>query len=185
MPRTSEQFKQMKVERRDSILESALVLYSLYGDKITIDQIADKAKCSHGIVYHYFKNVDEIIAKLLNSKFYIELNKSLNKSYANIKAENAIKSIVLTLLNLKTTKEIAYGNILISERNKKSLYNNLCNLVLRGQKEGVITGGNPVDIVETFFFTLKGIYLNSLLKKTVDNFRPSFDNVYEIFRKRV
>lgn len=185
MPRTSEQFKQMKVERRDSILESALVLYSLYGDKITIDQIADKAKCSHGIVYHYFKNVDEIVDKLLNSKFYLELKNSLIKPYSSIKSDVAIKDIVLFCLNLKSLKEVAYGNILISEHGKGTLHNLLINLVIRGQKEGVITGGDPIDIVGTFFFTLKGIYLNSLIKKTVDNFRPSFDNVYEIFRKRV
>ncbi len=184
MPRTTEQFKKMKEERRDSIIESSLVLYSLYGEKITIDQISDRAKCSHGIIYHYFKNTDEIIAKLLSSNYFLELKKSLIKTYTNIRSDNAIKSIVLILLNLKEMKEIAYGNIIISERGKKSLYNTLCDLVNRGQKEGVITGGNSSDIVETFFFTLKGIYLNSLLKKTVDNFRPSFDNVYEIFRKR-
>lgn len=184
MPRSKEQFNQMKEDRVGSIMESSLVLYSLYGEKITIDMIAEKAKCSHGIVYHYFKNVDEVIEKLLKSSFYNELKSSVISEYKGVLAKDAIYSITNILLNLKSIKEIAYANILLKETGKKSLYQCLISLVERGQKEDDIVGGFPNDIVQTLFYVLKGIYLNSLLKKTLDNYRPSIDNVTEIFRKK-
>ena len=72
MPRTREQFSEMKEERRTAILNAALPLFSL-GKKVTIDMIAEKAKCSHGIVYHYYKNTDQVLEKLLKSPTYVEL----------------------------------------------------------------------------------------------------------------
>ena len=71
MPRTREQFSEMKDERRAAILNAALPLFSL-GQKVTIDMIADKAKCSHGIVYHYYTNTNQILEKLLKSSTYVE-----------------------------------------------------------------------------------------------------------------
>lgn len=184
MPRTNEQFKQMKEDRISSIMESSLVLYSLYGNKITIDQIAERSKCSHGIVYHYFKNTDEIIDKLLRSDKYIELKKSLIKSYAGVYAKDALKNIMVTLVNLTSVEDIGYGNIIINERDKKSLYPLMCSLVERGQKEGDVTGGDSKDIIQVAFLLLKGIYLDSLLKKHPEKLRPSLDNIMEIFRKK-
>ena len=50
----------MKDERKLSILESALPLFAIYGkNDVSIDMICNKAKCSHGLVYHYFKNVEQ------------------------------------------------------------------------------------------------------------------------------
>ena len=76
MPRTKEQFRAMKEEREAVILKTALPLFSL-GQKVTVDLIVEKAKCSHGIVYHYFKNTDQILEKLLKKPIYTELKQNL------------------------------------------------------------------------------------------------------------
>ena len=58
MPRRPEQFDQLKDERKASILKHALPLFALKPQKdITIDLISQSAKCSHGLVYHYFKSM--------------------------------------------------------------------------------------------------------------------------------
>ena len=68
----------MKDERKLSILESALPLFAIHGKDISIDMICQKAKCSHGLAYHYFKNVDQIYNELLSSETYKSLYSSLD-----------------------------------------------------------------------------------------------------------
>ena len=79
MPRTPLQFQQMKDERKLSILESALPLFATNGkDSVSIDMICQKAKCSHGLAYHYFKNSEQIYSELLSSSTYKDLFSKLN-----------------------------------------------------------------------------------------------------------
>ena len=72
MPRTKEQFTEMKDERKSSILKAALPLFSI-NKKVSIDAICEKAKCSHGIIYHYYRNSDQVLQTLLKSELYLEL----------------------------------------------------------------------------------------------------------------
>src|SRR5574344_918830 len=115
MPRTSQQFKEMQQERIDSILESSLILYALNNGKITIDEVAKHANCSHGIIYHYFNNSEAIIEKLLSVKSYLDLKSSLIKQYKGMYAKDAVGNIAKTMLNFSTTAGICYGKILIEE----------------------------------------------------------------------
>jgi AcrR family transcriptional regulator len=184
MPRTSQQFKEMQQERIDSILESSLILYALNNGKITIDEVAKHANCSHGIIYHYFNNSEAIIEKLLSVKSYLDLKSSLIKQYKGMYAKDAIGNIAKTMLNFSTTAGICYGKILIEETGKTSLRKTLESLVEKGQKEGDITGGNSIEIVDCFFYLLNGYYLSVLLSKKRTISPPPIDNVLEIFRKR-
>lgn len=184
MPRTSQQFKEMQQERIDSILESSLILYALNNGKITIDEVAKRANCSHGIIYHYFKNSEAIIEKLLSSKSYLDLKNSIIKQYKGVYAKDAIDNITKTMLSFSTIAGVCYGKILIGEMGKNSLRKTLESLVEKGQKEGNITGGAPEDIVACFLYLLNGYYLNVLLSKKRTICPPPIDNVLEIFRKK-
>lgn len=184
MPRTKEQFNQMKQERREALLESSLFLYSLYGENFTVDQVAELSKCSHGIIYHYFKNTAEITAKLLNSSTYALLKSSLIKPYKGVVAKEAITQIVQVLISINSFKEICYANILLSETGKNSLRNVLSNLIQRGQLEGDITGGEANEITSCLFYLLSGYYIQKITKRKEKIDKPSFDNVMELFRKK-
>ena len=76
MPRTREQFSEMKENRRSSIMNAALPLFSI-NEKVSIDMICEKAKCSHGIFYHYFTNVNQIYDRLLKSELNLELKNKI------------------------------------------------------------------------------------------------------------
>ena len=183
MPRTDLQFKKMKDERKLSILEAALPLFSLDKDKVSVDLISQKAKCSHGLVYHYFKNVDEIYNELLTSETYLSLKEKL---FIDDKGEYAfvvISEIIKTLYDLDSIQDVAFANLIISETGKKSLLEKLSMLVTRGQKEGEVTGGDPKDIVMCAFYLLKGMYLSYLTQKKPRVEKPAFDNVMKIFKK--
>ena len=181
MPRSKEQFDLMKNKRRDSILESALILYALNGDKLTIDQIAKKAHCSHGIVYHYFKNVDEISSFILNQKEYKDFKNSLRNN-TNDKYQ-ALNSCALKLLDIKDIKQAAMATLLLKERGKNSLYEYFLYLIKEGQLANAVVGGDPKDIAMTYFNYLSGQYLNQLYYKKSDFYRPNYDNVLKIIFK--
>ena len=186
MPRTPLQFKQMKDERKLSILECSLPLFAIHGvSNVSIDMICNKAKCSHGLVYHYFKNVEQIYQELLSSETFLNLNKEFEINL-NDEAYPQIEKIVKKFLSLiNESKElVSFALILISNEEKKSFYQAFVKLVGNGQKENSVTGGKPEDIASTFFFTLKGIY-QTLLNQKHSNVRvPSIDNVLNIFRRK-
>lgn len=186
MPRTREQFSEMKDERLNSILSAALPLFSLYGKKVSIDTISNKAKCSHGIVYHYFKNTNEIYEKLLSSSTYVELNNRLLNINEGSSYEK-IEEIVSVLLDVSETKfdNVCYLNIIIKNNDKNSVFSLLTKLVKEGQNSGKIIAGEPEEVVNTLFFVFKGIYLSFLQEKHPEIKVPSLENVMQLIRKPI
>ena len=183
MPRTREQFSEMKDERRASILNAALPLFAL-SEKVSIDAICEKAKCSHGIVYHYFRNTDQIYEKLMQSSTYVELRQKLFFFEGGSSYEK-IEQIISVLLNVsqKDINTVSYLNIIIKEKGKNSLHVLLEKLIREGQMAGSIIGGEPAEIVDSIFLLLKGTYLTFLLEKHPDIKVPSLETVMQLLRK--
>ena len=187
MPRTPLQFQQMKDERKLSILEASLPLFSLDRNKVSVDKICAAAKCSHGLVYHYFKDTDAIIDELKKCLTYKEIQKKLEFKTTDKYAIDCIRYFVNVFVDIaksKSTNEIAFANIVLSDDDKSSFVNELIKLVSRGQKEGDITGGDPKDIAFCFVNLLKGIYLQYLTQKRPSAYVPSVDNIMQIFNKK-
>ena len=182
MPRTREQFSEMKDERRSAILAAALPLFSL-GQKVTVDSISEKAKCSHGIVYHYFRNTDQILDILLKSSTNVELKEKLFNSEGS--SYEKIEHIISVLLNVsqKQFEKVCYLNIIIKDKDKNSLHFLLTKLVKEGQTAGSIVGGDAVQLVDSIFLLLKGVYLTFLLEKHPDIKVPSSETVMQLLRK--
>lgn len=186
MPRTREQFLEMKDERVAEIYKAALPLFSLYGEKVSIDAICKKAKCSHGIIYHYFKNTDEIFNKLLSSSTYVELNQSLLNPI-NGSSYEKIEHIISILINVSDKKidVISYLYIIVKEEGKNSLFSLMKTLIKEGQNSGKIIAGEPSEVVNTLFFLFKGIYLSFLQEKHPVVKVPSVENVMQMIRKPI
>ena len=183
MPRTREQFSEMKDERRNSILAAALPLFSL-NKKVSIDAICERAKCSHGIVYHYFRNTDQILERLLKSPTYVELNNKLFNLEEGSSYEK-IEQILSVLLDVSATKfeSVCYLNMIIKNNEKGSLRLLLTKLIKDGQTAGTIVGGEPSQLVDSVFLLLKGLYLTFLLEKHPDVKVPSVETVMQLLRK--
>jgi len=182
MPRTREQFSEMKDERRSAILKAALPLFSL-GQKVSVDLIAEKAKCSHGIVYHYFKNTDQILEKLLTKSTYVDLKNSLfNVEGSSYEKIEQILSVLLDV-SLQDLETVYYLNMFIKERDKSSLFSLLTKLVKDGQSSEMIVAGDAASLVESIFLLLKGLYLSFILEKHPDVKVPSKETVMQLLRK--
>ena len=183
MPRTREQFSEMKDERRNSILAAALPLFSM-NKKVSIDAICEKAKCSHGIVYHYFRNTEQILERLLKSPTNVELNNKLFNIQEGSSYEK-IEQILTILLDVSPQKfeEVCYLNMIIKNSEKTSLRSLLTKLIKDGQTAGSIVGGEPSSLVDSAFLLLKGLYLTFLLEKHPDIKVPSVETVMQLLRK--
>lgn len=183
MPRTREQFSEMKDERRSSILKAALPLFSL-NKKVSIDAICEKAKCSHGIVYHYYRNTDQILETLLKSSTYVEIKHRLFENPEGSSYEK-IEEIVSILLDVseKQIENVCYLNMLIKDRDKGSLFFHLGKLIREAQASESIVAGDPNQLVDSVFFLVKGIYLTFLLEKHPAIKVPSLETVMQLLRK--
>lgn len=70
MPRSSEQFEQIRNEKKNLILQTALELFAENGFHATsISQIAKKASISKGLAYNYFESKFDILKEIITSGF--------------------------------------------------------------------------------------------------------------------
>lgn len=183
MPRTREQFAEMKDERKQAIFAAALPLFSV-NEKVSIDAICEKAKCSHGIVYHYFKNVEQIREKLMNSSTIVEIKHNIFDNLEGSSYEK-IEHIIGEMLDVsqKNIEKVCYLNILIKSTEKDSIFSLLTNLIKTAQQASTIKGGDPAEIVNTLFLLFKGIYLSLILEKHPTSKVPSLETVMQLIRK--
>ena len=183
MPRTKEQFSEMKDERKSSILKAALPLFST-NKKVSIDAICEKAKCSHGIIYHYYRNTDQILETLLKSETYKSLLSSLFEEIEGSSYEQ-IEHILYVLLDVSEKKfeNVCYLNMIIKSKEKGSLFARLVKLVKEAQMSGLVVAGDPAQLVDSVFLLLKGLYLTFLLEKHPDIKVPSIETVMQLIRK--
>ncbi|MBP5694271.1 MAG: TetR/AcrR family transcriptional regulator [Bacilli bacterium] len=84
MPRTFKDNEKIKEERKNKILDISLRLFAGFGyENVSMDMIAKKAKCSHGLMYHYFKDKNEIL-----KAHYDRIKDDLCKDVHKIMEEN-------------------------------------------------------------------------------------------------
>jgi len=66
-PRTEKQFKEIREEKKERILQTSLELFADKGyDNTSISQIAKNAGISKGLLYNYFESKEEVVITILN-----------------------------------------------------------------------------------------------------------------------
>lgn len=110
MPRTLTQNKEIKDKRKELIIETSAALFCLYGyDNIVIDDIASKLKCSHGLIYHYFKNKDAILVDICKKALNIFVNKLDLSNFKDLKGiEKFIKVHEVLCSSIKESSTSRY-----------------------------------------------------------------------------
>jgi len=70
MPRTEEQFKEIRTQKRSQIMNSAIELFAEKGfDSTSINMIAQRASISKGLIYNYFESKEELIKEIIHEGF--------------------------------------------------------------------------------------------------------------------
>lgn len=180
MPKTKEQFQAIKEERADSILRSALPIFTIKGyDGTSIDEIAKAANCSHGLLYHYYKNKDDLFHEMmelivvpyvrsvresvdLNQKASYALHDLINAHLNALKSDNdELCMSIYLILNMHLQRTV---NLKRRPSNRKRLGEYIMDLIERGQYEGDFTKEySSREITMILMTSLKGLSYNRIM----------------------
>ncbi len=70
MPRTKEQFEEMRIKSKNNIIQAALKLFSQKGYHATsTNAIAKEAGIAAGLMYNYYKSKEELLVDIINLFF--------------------------------------------------------------------------------------------------------------------
>lgn len=184
MPKLPLEYKKIKDERKLSILDASASIFIWRSVKsVTIDDIAKAAKCSHGLIYHYFRNVEDVYNTLMNADTIITIKTSLFASTNKTNSYNQLERITQYFLIWISEKTFAYEHLYLVV-NEDFFLNEIAKLIHNGQKDGEVTGGLAKDIALAYQSLLKGILLTYISDKKVRDKLPSFDIIMNVFRKR-
>ncbi|MFT3952713.1 MAG: TetR family transcriptional regulator [Oscillospiraceae bacterium] len=110
MMRTQGKRQIQKKETRETILKTAMLLYSLHGFSISTNSIAQAAELSHGSIFVHFPTRDELLIHTLN-RFSAELGEKLHN--LSLAGED-IQQLLYTHIDILKEYEAFYTH-LISE----------------------------------------------------------------------
>ena len=164
MARTNGQNHLNKDIRRQKIMDKALSVFAEKGYKKTsTDDITARAKCSHGLFYHYFTDKDDVFIAIEN-----EARDKKREPYIinwnDIKEKGGYDGLMMltdTLAKiLKGPNEIVEYWLVLSRDNFSLQYiptveNReedkaiLLSLITKGQEEGKVRSGDPSQILQT------------------------------------
>jgi AcrR family transcriptional regulator len=191
MPRSENQFKQIREEKRGLILNTALELFAEQGFHATsINQIAKKAGISKGLAYNYFESKNAILDEILKTGFdaiysYFDLNKDgvltyrefeffIRKSFSVMTENRNFWKLYFSMMMQPVVTETYLNNY--SEASA-SLYNILIRF---------LTDLGSTDPMKDFLIIssmLKGAYLIMITSPGFANEEKYIDTVLEGFHR--
>lgn len=206
MPKTKKQYDKIKEKRKKQLLKSALVVFCDNGyAATTVDDIVKKAKCSHGLFYHYFNGKKDVYEAVL-----LDIDQSLSSTISKRVKDQAEYKEKLKLIiegiysNIKKDETFAYSFYLsvsqrFKKRDKKPPYPPpkkdetnpiwyLEELFRCGQqKNEFITERSPMECTEMFLSIIQGATLGYVLapkelRKTIG--LPATDFILDVFCKK-
>lgn len=179
MPKTKEQFEQIRNERIGVILKSATTLFALKGyDAVNLDEVTKVANCSHGLLYHYFNGKEELYEAVLEQIVYPEalnffegivwdqkakfvVHDILNAVLKVIKSTNDEKvRILYLLLNTHFQKNLAA--VKKDEQGRTKIFSFFEELIEKGIKEGDFKPFDPVETTISVLSLFKGLAFNRI-----------------------
>ena len=202
MPKTEEQLNRIKDDRKRQILECALKVFCEKGyDATTINDIVKKAKCSHGLFYHYFNSkksifdalteirgkglfdfLDEVIAD--DSNYLMKLKKMTEYTFNNMKNDDIFAYRYYFFVS--TVFHKAESGVL-PPKNKIPPHVRLTNFFNEGIEAGDFSNKYPAsEYAKIYNCITKGATLNFILcpKEFKASFKfPMIELILDIFRK--
>lgn len=179
MPKTKEQFEEIRKERQKAILHAALYLFATKGyDAATSDAISSTANCSHGLIYHYYPTKTSLIQAVFEevvhpisrdifqkadfgqkAKFVmIDLTESFLSALKNANDEYVWSLHLLLNLHVSSIANPLIKNI---DKNRK-VHDRLISIVEQGKVDGDFKNANTKEQVAALLALFKGLAHNRL-----------------------
>ena len=177
MPRTVEQNEIIRNERISKILVASLYLFANKGyDATTLDEIAKVAGCSHGLLYHYFKDKYNLYNYLVNEVAFPIVKAKIVSIKSDQKAKYMLRDIITSFIKeLKSTDDkycwsvnllisvelsVVEGTktIRVSKEKNDRIFQWINNIIDRGQQEGDFSPTkNSKELTAMIIYFMKGM----------------------------
>jgi AcrR family transcriptional regulator len=175
MPRSKQQFQEMREKTRDNILNAALKLFAEKGFAGTsINDIAKTASISKGLAYNYFESKQKIIEAIFEELIkegeqFVEIMNSVEDPYEkiNILIETTFKYYEENEERWKLYTAFIYQPAMFEEGKKITDYFNEKYLHVLENIAGSIGFKNPRLEVKILSALLDGIGLDYFFDKTM------------------
>ncbi|MBP1584649.1 MAG: TetR/AcrR family transcriptional regulator [Lachnospiraceae bacterium] len=178
MPKTEEQFRQMRDDMRSRILRESSLYFAKNGFGDTkISDLAKHIGIGQGTIYLYFKSKEELfeeIRKNADNTNEVKLIKALAKLplSAAAKIERISAEVIKKLEDEDYAVKITIYTQLLLEQDsglyKSEMYEALAGIIKKGQKEGRLVKGNPLMLADLYWGT---VYLYALKKLFIKDFK--------------
>lgn len=195
-----------KEERKKELTISALKVFCQKGyDNTTVDDIVKKAKCSHGLFYHYFKSKKEIFDEVMRLKHDHDDNTLKERVEKESSYREKLRIIINSMFsNMVKDENFPYHYFMFVSRcfafkekgkplppkdpNKKPFIAIMENLFLEGQKSGEFTSDyTPRECANLFLSVIQGATLGYVIapKEIQTKIKlPNTDLILDVFSKR-
>lgn len=177
MPKSKEQFEQIRNERIKIILNSAATLFALKGyEGVSLDEVTKEAKCSHGLLYHYFSNKEELYKAVLEQVVYPDVQMLISDINWDQKAKDVMSSLldkVLEVISSPSDEKVRNLYLLMNIHLQKSLtvvkknekghtpiFAYMEELIDRGKKENDFKDYDTIELTISILSLIKGIAFN-------------------------
>lgn len=181
--------------RRKQIMDAAIKLFDVQGFRsTTVEQIADCAGISKGLVYKYFKNKKEILLS------FHEIVEQCEEEVCGMPtATDALRLFASRLLleeeatGFQPPKRILITETIRGELEDGNGENYLTNdygrrflgpLIERGQRTGEFRDGDPEELGDIFWHTILGYVVQIMYQHPPLEARPNIEAILDIVRKR-
>ena len=179
MPRTSEQFEEMRRDREESILNAGLYLFATKGfEQTSADAIRTIVNCSHGLLYHYFKSKEDLYKAVIEKRVRpiasrvthgIDLNQKakfvlidvIDNFLRELKSDNDEFAWAVALLLDIHLQAVINPKVKNVEKDKK-VYDWVFELIEKGKEEGDFNDLSSRELVISILALFKGLSYNRI-----------------------
>ena len=179
MPKTKEQCEKIKQERINNIYYHSLRLFAMRGfNGVTADEIAKEVGCSHGLLFHYFSNKEDLFQAVVNN-LAVRLDEEIIKDVNfDQRPKFVMQDLIDAYLNaLKSSKDdyactiYLLVNLWIQSRSlskKKQkefefkIFDRFYQIIEKGQAENEFIDYPVTELTITVTSILKGIAYNRI-----------------------
>ena len=179
MPKTKEQCEKIKQERINNIYYHSLRLFAMRGfNGVTADEIAKEVGCSHGLLFHYFSNKEDLFQAVVNN-LAVRLDEEIIKDVDfDQRPKFVMQDLIDAYLNaLKSSKDdyactiYLLVNLWIQSRSlskKKQkefefkIFDRFYQIIEKGQAENEFIDYPVTELTITVTSILKGIAYNRI-----------------------
>ncbi|NQD69055.1 TetR/AcrR family transcriptional regulator, partial [Bacillus haikouensis] len=170
MPRTKEQYEALRTATRNKIHSAAIKLFAKKGFAATsVQDIADTASISTGLLYRHYKTKDELFNELV-SYAAAGLEKIVERFKNDTSPAEMIRHFTLEILNdLRKDDEFANFLMIMNQSstmvdpspevqylNKQSekMFKQTAQLIEKGQELGQFKEGSPIEMAFYYFASI-------------------------------